>query len=75
MAIGDSAASLGYPLVPESGEQGKVRLGWQEINRTRDLVADVKKALDSRFIGNISYGTTVPPSTAGAEGDIFLKIV
>lgn len=42
MAIGDQAAAAGYPLVPGSGEDGRVRHGAREINRTRDLVAQVK---------------------------------
>lgn len=42
MAIGDDAAGAGYPLVPNTGEEGKVRYGAREINRTRDFVAQVK---------------------------------
>ena len=42
MAIGDDAAAAGYPLVPATGSGGEVRLGSQEINRTRDFVAQVK---------------------------------
>lgn len=39
MAIGDAAISAGYPLVPDSGEGGKVKWGAREINRTRDFIA------------------------------------
>lgn len=39
MAIGDAAAAAGMPLVPVSGSGGEVKLGAQEINRTRDFVA------------------------------------
>ena len=39
MAVGDAAAAAGFPLVPDTGEEGKVKWGAREINRTRDLVA------------------------------------
>ena len=42
MAVGDDAAAAGYPLVPNTGDDALVRLGGQEINRTRDFVAQVK---------------------------------
>lgn len=42
MAIGDDAAAQGYPLVPASGPGSEVSLGAQEINRTRDFIAQVK---------------------------------
>lgn len=42
MAIGDDALAANYPLVPNTGEEGKVRYGAREINRTRDFVAQVK---------------------------------
>ena len=42
MAIGDDAAAAGYPIVPNTGEEGKVRYGAREINRTRDFIAQVK---------------------------------
>jgi hypothetical protein len=42
MAIGDDATAAGYPLVPGTGDGGEVKLGAQEINRTRDFVAQVK---------------------------------
>lgn len=45
MAIGDDASAAGYPLVPNTGEEGKVRYGAREINRTRDLVAQVKNLI------------------------------
>lgn len=45
MAIGDEAAAAGYPLVPNTGEEGKVRYGAREINRTRDLIAQVKNLI------------------------------
>lgn len=45
MAIGDDANAAGYPLVPNTGEEGKVRYGAREINRTRDFVAQVKNLI------------------------------
>ena len=47
MAIGDDATAAGYPLVPDTGTGGEVRLGAQEINRTRDFVADVRALIPS----------------------------
>ena len=44
MAIGDDAIAAGYETVPESGENGRVRWGAREINRTRDYIAAVKAA-------------------------------
>lgn len=42
MPIGDDAVAAGFPLVPGTGDGAQVRLGAQEINRTRDFVAQVK---------------------------------
>lgn len=42
MAIGDDAAGAGYELVPETGENGKVKYGARELNRGRDYTAQVK---------------------------------
>lgn len=39
MPVGDDALAEGYPLVPDTGEAGRVRWGALEINRTRDFVA------------------------------------
>lgn len=64
MAIGDDAVQGGLPIVPDSGEDGKIRYGAREINRTRDFVARKSK-----------YGTTVPANTVGQNGDIFFKII
>lgn len=75
MAIGDEATTAGFSIVPPNGEMGKVRRGYEEINRTRDYVAQVKKTLNERLTGTITSGTTVPSNTSGNNGDIFLKIV
>ena len=47
MAIGDDAANAGYQLVPTTGEDGKVKYGAREINRTRDYVANVKSYIEA----------------------------
>lgn len=78
MAIGDDATSVGYTLVPDTGEEGKVRWGARELNKTRDYVAQVKKSIPAsktayRTAGGISSGTAAP--TGGADGDIYFKIL
>jgi hypothetical protein len=78
MAVGDQAAADGYPLVPETGEQGRVRWGALEINRTRDFIAVVKNLIPVgksgyRTAAGISSGTADP--SGGSDGDIYLKIV
>ena len=78
MAIGDAALAAGFPLVPDTGEEGKVKYGAREINRTRDVVAEVKASLPSnkggyQALAGISYGTAEP--TGGLDGDIYFKIV
>ena len=78
MAIGDKASAAGYDLVPDSGENGRVRWGAREINRTRDYLADVwelipKTKLEHQQASGISYGTDDP--SGGSDGDIYLKIL
>lgn len=78
MAVGDQATSAGYPLVPDTGEEGRVRWGAREINRTRDLIADVLSKIPVgkpayRAAAGISSGTGTP--TGGNDGDIYLKIL
>lgn len=78
MAVGDAAAAAGFPLVPDTGEEGKVKWGAREINRTRDLIAQVKGLLPSnkggyQALAGISYGSAEP--TGGLDGDIYFKIV
>lgn len=78
MPVGDQATAAGLPLVPDTGEQGRVRWGAQEINRTRDEVAvtmgmiPVGKA-GFRTAAGITSGTADP--TGGADGDIYFKIL
>lgn len=78
MAVGDAAAAAGYPLVPDTGEEGRVRWGAQEINRTRDEVAGVKATIPVgkagyRSAAGITSGTADP--TGGNDGDIYFKII
>lgn len=78
MAIGDDAKSEGYTLVPDTGENGRVRWGAREINRTRDFVAQVKKLIPTgkqayRNHAGVYSGTANP--SGGANGDIYIKIV
>jgi hypothetical protein len=78
MAVGDQASAAGYPLVPDSGEEGRVRWGSREINRTRDIIAAVKNLIPIgksgyRAAAGISSGTADP--TGGSDGDIYLKII
>lgn len=78
MAVGDDATSAGFPLVPDTGEEGRVRWGAREINRTRDLVAQVKAIIPVgkpayRTASGIRSGTANP--TGGNDGDIYFKII
>jgi len=78
MAIGDDALAAGFPLVPDTGTGGEVRLGAQEINRTRDEVAQTKALIPNgkagyRTASGISSGTANP--SGGNDGDIYFKIV
>ena len=78
MSVGTDAAAAGYPLVPDSGESGRVRWGAREINRTRDFVAQVKSQIGAtaaarRTSAGIRSGTANP--TGGANGDIYFKII
>ena len=78
MAIGDDATAAGYQLVPEEGEDGKVKHGARELNRTRDYVAQVKEKVPStpaegRTLSGIRSGTAAP--TGGVDGDIYFRMV
>lgn len=80
MAIGEDATQAGYPLVPDTGEEGRVRWGAREINRTRDFIALVLAKIPVnksayRTAAGITSGTASPNNADGADGDIYLKIV
>lgn len=78
MAVGDQATAAGFPIVPDTGEEGRVRWGAREINRARDFIAQVKALVPNgkaayRTASGISSGTSDP--TGGTDGDIYFKIV
>lgn len=78
MAIGDAATAAGYATVPETGEEGRVRWGARELNRTRDYLAALKGLIPTsktayRTAAGISSGTADP--TGGSDGDIYFKII
>jgi hypothetical protein len=78
MAVGDAASAEGMPLVPDEGEEGKVKYGAREINRTRDFIAIVKALIPIgkggyRSAAGISSGSAEP--TGGTDGDIYFKVL
>lgn len=78
MAVGDDANASGYAIVPDVGEEGKVKYGAREINRTRDYIANVKALIPTgkatyRTAVGISSGTAMP--SGGDNGDIYFRIV
>lgn len=78
MAVGDAAVAAGYTVVPDTGEEGRVRWGAREINRTRDFIAALKALVPAnktayRTASGISSGTATP--TGGNDGDIYFKII
>lgn len=66
MAIGDDAAAAGYPLV--SGSTGLAKDGDDEINRTRDLIAQVKSLILQTW--PISRGGTGGTTAAEARTNL-----
>lgn len=78
MAVGDDAQAAGLPIVPDTGEEGRVRWGAREINRARDFVAQVKALIPVgkaayRSASGITSGTADP--TGGNDGDVYFKII
>lgn len=78
MAVGDDAKEQNYPIVPDTGEEGRVRWGARELNRTRDFIAQVRKMIPSskpayRAAAGITSGTADP--VPGTPGDIYLKYI
>lgn len=78
MAVGDAAQAAGYAIVPDTGEEGKVKWGARELNRTRDYIAGVKVSVPAskdafRTAAGITAGTAEP--TGGTDGDIYFKII
>lgn len=68
MAIGDAATAAGYDVVPTSGEDGKVKHGAREINKTRDMIA----VLRIEIAGN---GTTPPNNDVGRDGNVYYQVI
>jgi hypothetical protein len=80
MAIGDDAQAAGYGLVPDTGEEGRIRWGSREINHTRDYIAQLGRQIPSgkaaaRTIAGITSGSTAPDNAAGQDGDIYFQIL
>ena len=78
MAIGDDALSAGYAIVPDTGEEGRVRWGARELNRTRDYLALLKALIPSnkgaaRTATGIRTGTADP--SGGDDGDIYFQVI
>lgn len=78
MAVGDDAAAAGYPLVPDTGEEGRVRWGARELNRTRDFIALLTKLVPAnksaaRTASGITSGTAAP--SGGENGDIYFQVI
>jgi hypothetical protein len=78
MAIGDDATAAGFSLVPNTGEEGRVRWGAREINRTRDYVAQVKALIPAskaayRTAGGFSSGSAAPNNANGSDGDVYFQ--
>lgn len=76
--VGDQAQAAGYPIVPDTGEEGRVRWGAREINRTRDFVAGLLALIPVgksgyRTAAGISSGTADP--SGGTDGDVYFKII
>jgi hypothetical protein len=68
MPVGDAAAAYGLPLVPDSGSGGEVRLGAQEINRTRDFVANVATSIPNPV--PVNRGGTGATTVGGAQNGL-----
>ena len=80
MAVGDDATNAGYPLVPDTGEDGKVKWDAREINRTRDMLALLKALIPVgkggyRTAAGITSGTADPNNAVGDDGDIYFKVL
>jgi hypothetical protein len=74
-SIGDDAKAAGYAIVPATDQ---VKYGADEINKTRDMIALVKKLIPVgkggyRSAAGISSGSASP--TGGADGDVYFKII
>lgn len=80
MAAGDEAAAAGYPTVPDTGENGKVKWGAREINYTRDFVAQLKALIPgskaaARAAAGLTSSNAVPSNATGNDGDWHLRTI
>lgn len=78
MAVGDDAQAAGFAIVPDTGDQGLVKLGAQEINRSRDYTAQVKASIPvgkaaNRAAAGITSGVGAP--SGGNDGDIYFQVL
>lgn len=76
MPVGDAATAASFPLVDPDDT---VSLGYEEINRTRDLLAQVKNTIPVNLAGyrstlKINYGPGIPGPDDGIEGEIWFKV-
>lgn len=79
MAIGDTAAGLGWPLVPDTGEEGRIRHGARELNRTRDMAAEAFNAVPNsktnfQKASGIRYGEGNAPADWASQGNLWIQI-
>lgn len=66
--IGSDAIKAGYGVVPGTGEEGKVKFGAREINRTRDYLARLLFKFNN-------YGTAMPDNNDGKpDGTFYYRI-
>lgn len=78
MATGDDSIAAGFGFVPDTGPDGKVRLGAKKINETRDFLAQTKALIpNSKAAYRAAAGLYVVTSLPGSatDGDIYYKIV
>ncbi len=71
MAIGDEAAEAGMELVPNAGEDGRVRWGAREINRTRDYIAQVVASVLN--VWPVQNGGTGSSDAGGARTNLGIR--
>lgn len=87
MAIGDDAKNAGYGLVPDTGEEGRVKWGARELNRTRDYIARVLTAVRPVATGgtgannkkdartNLGFRSGTAGPSGGEDGDVYYQII
>jgi len=73
MAVGDESQDAGFGFVPNTGEEGKVKWGAREINRTRDFLAQVKDLILN--VWPVTRGGTGSTTAVGARSNLGLGSV